>query len=547
MMTSRISLAFVLLLLVPSLAHAASRVALIVGNSAYVHAGELPNPKNDAADMAALLKEIGFAVITAIDLDRAGFELKLREFGSALNDAGVALFFYAGHGLQVGGRNYLVPVDAELATPAAMRTELVPLDAVVRAMAASTGYKLIFLDACRNNPLSTNLAQAGDQRATPRAGLAPVGSGADTVISYSAQPGNVAIDGEGRNSPFTKALTTNLRVDADLVSVLARVRNQVRVDTRGKQIPWDHSSLRTAYHLHRDTAPPPVTEATLTWQRVDRSNLIALEAFVRSYPGSPEAEQARNRMTSIPLCVSIRVAPDRRLPCVKPVVGRERPGRDPTSFRECTDCPEMVIVPWGRFTMGSPVTEPGRSVGEDQVSIVLPRYFSISQSAVTIAEWEACVTAGGCKPHDRIVGSPEPPDKARAEATFSGAQSYVWWLAAKTGGRYRLPSEAEWEYTIRAGTSTAYWWGSAMADRPIPASDHPWTIRSTGLEWVADCWTDRISGVPEDGRAQVTGDCSRRVVRGSADAGAASSRSANRGQAPPATGGIGFRVLREYN
>jgi len=134
----------------------------------------------------------------------------------------------------------------------------------------------------------------------------------------------------------------------------------------------------------------------------------------------------------------------------------------------------MVIVPWGRFTMGSPVTEPGRSVGEDQVSIVLPRYFSISQSAVTIAEWEACVTAGGCKPHDRIVGSPEPPDKARAEATFSGAQSYVWWLSAKTGGRYRLPSEAEWEYTIRAGTSTRS--HNSLIRRPLTRRWWTWDL-----------------------------------------------------------------------
>src|SRR5215475_15154994 len=192
--------------------HANQRVALVIGNSAYQHTAKLDNPKNDATDLAAVLKQLGFQVIDGYDLDKVAFERKLQDFSAALGAAEVGLFFYAGHGLQVAGKNYLLPVDAKAETADAVDYEMVGLDLVQRTMERATTTNIIFLDACRNNPLARNLARAmGTRSAAIGRGLAAVESGVGTLISFSTQPGNVALDGAGRNSPFAGALVKRMR------------------------------------------------------------------------------------------------------------------------------------------------------------------------------------------------------------------------------------------------------------------------------------------------------------------------------------------------
>jgi uncharacterized caspase-like protein len=156
----RLALFFALLLVLPTGADAAKRVALVIGNSAYVHTGTLANPKNDATDVPAALKKSGFEVLAAFDLDKASFDRKVRDFASALTGSEAGVFFYAGHGLQVAGKNYLVPIDAELTTAEALEFEMVQLDVVHRIMESKTSTNVVFLDACRNNPLARNLARA---------------------------------------------------------------------------------------------------------------------------------------------------------------------------------------------------------------------------------------------------------------------------------------------------------------------------------------------------------------------------------------------------
>ena len=165
-MMVRAAVVLLLLALLPSIAHADKRVALVIGNSAYKHAGELANPKNDATDMAAALKKLSFHVIEGFDLDKAGLDRKIRDFATALAGADVGLFFYAGHGLQVAGQNYIVPVDAELTTAASLDFEMVRLDLVHRTMEREAPTNILFLDACRNNPLARNLARALGTRST---------------------------------------------------------------------------------------------------------------------------------------------------------------------------------------------------------------------------------------------------------------------------------------------------------------------------------------------------------------------------------------------
>jgi hypothetical protein len=240
-------------------AAAQKRVALVIGNAAYTHAGRLANPANDAADIAAALKAVGIDAILGVDLDRRGFDAKLREFSRAIADADAAIFYYAGHGLQVGLRNYLIPTDAELQGERDLEFETVSLDFVMRQMEIGREGKtnIVFLDACRDNPLARNLARAMGTRSVGLGrGLAEVQAGVGTFIAYATKPGEVALDGDGRNSPFTGALAKAVKAPGkSLTAVMVDVRKEVLTATRNRQVPWDHSALTGEFYFHLASAP----------------------------------------------------------------------------------------------------------------------------------------------------------------------------------------------------------------------------------------------------------------------------------------------------
>jgi hypothetical protein len=209
--------------------------------------------------MAKALAEAGFDVILGLDLSKQAFDGKVRDFARALEKADVALFFYAGHGLQASGKNHLVPVDAKLQVERDLDFEAISLDFVLKQMELDREGKtnIVFLDACRDNPLARNLARSmGTRSAAVGQGLAQVQTGVGTFIAYSTQPGNVALDGEGRNSPFTEALARGLRLpDRNLTAVMIEVRKEVLAATGGKQVPWDHSALTGDFYFHLAAAP----------------------------------------------------------------------------------------------------------------------------------------------------------------------------------------------------------------------------------------------------------------------------------------------------
>jgi uncharacterized caspase-like protein len=179
-------------------ASAQKRVALVIGNSAYAHTPLLSNPRNDAGDVAAALAGFGFEIVAGYDLDKPAFDRTVRTFAAALQGAEVGVFFYAGHGIQVQGHNYLVPIDAELSAAAALDFEMVRLDLIQRTMENHARTNILFLDACRDNPLARNLARSmGTRSAGIGCGRASVEAGVGTRISFSTQPGNVAHDGGG--------------------------------------------------------------------------------------------------------------------------------------------------------------------------------------------------------------------------------------------------------------------------------------------------------------------------------------------------------------
>jgi hypothetical protein len=226
-------------------AYAADRVALVIGNGAYQNAGALPNPPNDAADVAQALRAIGFDVVEGRDLDKRAMEERIQAFSRKLDNADMALFFYAGHGMQVAGRNYLVPVDAKVERAGDLSFQTIDVTQVLAQMEAEKRVNLVFLDACRDNPISRSLARSmGTRSGSVGNGLASIQSGVGTMIAYATQPDAVALDGDGRNSPFTTALLKHVRTPGlDISVVMRRIRADVVAATRSKQIPWDHSSL----------------------------------------------------------------------------------------------------------------------------------------------------------------------------------------------------------------------------------------------------------------------------------------------------------------
>ena len=232
------------------------RVALIIGNSAYQQAGTLANPVNDAKEMGAALQDLGFVVLLGLDLDKRAFDIKVRDFSRALADADTGVFFYAGHGLQIAGHNYLIPIDAQLQRE--RDVDFVGLDFILKQMELEREGKtnIVFLDACRDNPLARNLARSmGTRSASVGQGLAQVQTGVGTFIAYSTQPGNVALDGDGRNSPFTAALAKGVREPGrNLTAIMIDVRKDVLLATNGRQVPWDHSALTADFYFQVGSA-----------------------------------------------------------------------------------------------------------------------------------------------------------------------------------------------------------------------------------------------------------------------------------------------------
>ena len=821
-------------------AFASQRVALVIGNAAYAHAPALANPLNDAADVGAALERLGFAVTRLDNAAQVALRRGLQQFALAASASEVAVVFYAGHGIEVDRRNFLVPVDARLASDQDVEFEAVPLELVARAVERASGLRLVILDACRENPFAVQMQREGATRSIGR-GLARVEPSGETLIAYAAKEGTVASDGSGRNSPYSEALLAHLEEPGLEVGLLFRkVRDAVLASTGGRQEPFVYGSLSSrgvylAASPASDSEPAPpassvpgvasgtarVTAEQLAVERVywesvkDSQDPADVGMYLERYPGGAYEALARNRLkrleaaakdpdppasTPQPSSLSDRMAEARLAAEAKfwaLVEGSEEPGdietyleqypegvyaplarmrlsqlrrersgaqgsahaavesgleaaagapapalsqaastvaagsdaapqalesslglerserrwiqaglaslglepgpadglfgartrsairryqgekgleetgyltseeaqalrtlgeaamqaeaearREATGladdgafanaksagtveafatyleafpsgrhvvearraheeavraeaearreaaaraeaerverarrekspgrrFRECPQCPELVVVPSGTYGMGSPPREKGRDNDEGPVTRVrIAEPIAVGLYEVTFAQWDACRREGGCRhnPSDRGWGRGSRPV---INVSWEDAQQYVRWLSSKTGARYRLLSESEWEYVARAGTTTRFHWGDEPGRRRANCDGcgSRWDDRRTapagsfsanefGLhdvhgnvrEWVEDCWHDDYSGAPGDGRPWTSGgNCSRRVVRGGSWTNAPKYvRSADRSWDPVGYRNIyvGFRVARTFD
>ena len=290
----RILIVIMLLAAISSPAFAAQRVALVVGNGAYAHTKTLKNPKNDAEAVAEALEALEFEVIKGIDLDRSSFFDKLKEFNRAASEAEVALFFYAGHGLQALGENFLVPIDAKVEEEVDL-FGAVRLHTILHFMRSETN--LVFLDACRDNPMVDNLTRSlGKSRSSEvsrglkRVEVAKTDK-SSTLIAFATAPGKTAKDGTGLNSPYTRALLEHIATpELSIGDMLIAVNETVRDRTGGQQQPWVSGSVAKNFFFNpKDPAEEAYEQAVLA------GTAAALEKVIEDHPESEFAEKARKR------------------------------------------------------------------------------------------------------------------------------------------------------------------------------------------------------------------------------------------------------------
>uniref|UniRef100_A0A9E8CN63 Caspase family protein n=1 Tax=Bosea sp. NBC_00436 TaxID=2969620 RepID=A0A9E8CN63_9HYPH len=294
------------------------RVALVIGNASYRNAPVLPNTVNDARDMVTALRKVGFEVVDGIDLDKRGMDSALTRFARLAQDADAAMFYFAGHGFQFNGENYLVPVEAKIEDEVGVQYETTRLNDVVTALNYAKGVKIMVLDACRNNPFVGLLAKRQATRGfSVGSGLAPVQRAQGMVIAYATQANDVAADGAGRNSPFTAALVREIdQPGLEVAALFRRVQKSVYDTTAGRQTPELSLSLLGDFYLNREETDADV------WRRIRASDdATALQAFIQRYPQSFFAVDARTRLDLLERRSSVSTERDR---LVREFAERER-------------------------------------------------------------------------------------------------------------------------------------------------------------------------------------------------------------------------------
>jgi formylglycine-generating enzyme required for sulfatase activity len=567
-----------LLILASSLAPAAAaekRVALVLGIGEYQHLSTLDNPVRDAKAIAASLKAHGFAVSDYYNLDRADLLDALETFKLEAAEAEVALIYYAGHGMEVGRKNIIAPTDMEIECGNKTTLRAVELDQLFDA-ASEAPAQIVLLDACRNDPFPQCPTRGSDTGGGFRGLSRVTEEDRSLLIANATLSGKLAADGEsGQHSPFAKALLANFQQYPrtpirDLLDLTAK---EVRVATLGSQVP-EITTQGGAPQVCLDVTgcgmPAPSLSAEGT---IDDPNAIAdarailaqlgfasdasrgegpadlADAIKRfqARAGLPEDGKLTPTLLTILRVSKTQVA---ALP-TPPKPGAAVPGLATgplehdvgATFKDCDSCPEMVVVPAGRFLMGAAKAEKGHQPAEEpQREVVVPAPFAVSKTEVTFDEWETCGLEGGCthsRPEDSGWGRGQRPV---IYVSYDDAKSYVEWLRQKTGKAYRLLSEAEWEFAARGGTSTPFAGGDTLA--PTQANfdasslttnkrpgDYQGTTVEVGtfppnpyglhdmegnvFEWVEDCWNKTHAGAPADTSPR-GGDCTRRVAKGGA-------------------------------
>lgn len=427
----KMALIWILLIGLAGLVIGAERVALVIGNNAYTHGGVLENPVNDAKAVKLSLESVGFQVTMITDASHQKMEGAVTDFRKAADGAEAALFYYAGHGLEVGGRNYLVPIDAKVEEEYQVKHRTMALDLVLGAMdTAKVGVRVVILDCCRDNPLGRvwNRSGAAGLKATDQL---PDG----TVLVFAAAPGQLAADGAGENSPFTAAFVHHVvEPGMEVEQVFKRVGQSVAQETFEKQRPWINSNFYGRFVFQKRD----VFEAGRTGEGKLRKGNYAGEKWELMLPGG------------IPMAM-------------------------------------RWIPPTGSegYIRGSPESEEGRSDDEEQHRVILTDGFWMAETEVTQSQWEAVMGRSQNGQVEMMLA-----DQALREKFSELGEGYEMALKSFSKGdehpvscvniedisefsrrvqfgsnnqlqklRVKLPTEAEWEWACRAGSQEATYAG----------------------------------------------------------------------------------------
>lgn len=626
---------------VKTVAAAEARTALVIGNSSYQNAPVLTNPVNDARDVSTALKELGFDVITGENLNADQMKAMVLDFGERLKKRkGVGLFFYAGHGVQINGRNYLIPVEAKALREQTIEFESLDVNRVLGEMdAAGSRLNMVILDACRNNPFERSWRSA-DQ------GLAEIRAPRGTLVAYATAPGKVAFDGNGRNGAFTSELLKLIRQPNMLVEVLfKRVGERVSAVSKGEQEPYLSSSLRGDFYFSSSAstaevpvaeqapvaevapvpapAPTPAPEPTAEdfyWKEIAGKNTVAaFQQYLKDYPNGVYAEDAKRAIREVDSAIEKKawdeavqtntvesykaflakfpngmmssqaqtkvksferggdVAKWQEVDGLKTVAAYEAyllrypegefarlarlrlkdlgiasPGSRLTKKNSIGI--EFIWIPSGDFVMGSSEAEINQAwnfcrtilatcdralwaVEGPQRSVTISRGFWLGKFEVTQGQWQAVMGTNPSKYSN--CGADCPVE----QVSWLDVQEFIAKLNAQDDGLlYSLPSEAEWEYAARAGTTTAFSFGDSLSStqanfngkypygnarkgpnvgktvRVGSYQPNPWGIYDMNgnvSEWTQDIYSNSYPDGPLDGTANtVKGDTSARVLRG---------------------------------
>jgi formylglycine-generating enzyme required for sulfatase activity len=517
------------------------RLALVVGNADYPDASSpVVVALKNARAVAEQLRKAGFEVDLVENLNKDPLQRAVQGFYDKIRPGAAVVFFFSGYGIQATRQNFVIPLNALIWTELDVRRDGLSVEGMLTALGergATT--RIVMLDASRRNPFERRFRSYS-------AGLGTIETPPNSIIISAASPGKVISDADADSSVFVGELLKELSAPGVPVNeVFNHTREGVSRATNGDQVPWVSSSLGEKFYFGKSVAPqaqsapppPPQPPRQTAQQVVPRESPPPL-----SRPQTPEPQKPAEAAEKPKL-------PDRK-------VGEK--------FQDCPACPELVVVPAGEFEMGSNDLEPEKPIHHVSIS----RPFAIGRREVTFAEWDQCVTAGACKvkPDDGGRGRNDLP---LGGVSWNDSKDYLAWISGKTGAKYRLPTEAEWEFVARGGTASAYWWGAANKPGQANCRDcggqangqsstrvgtyapNPYGVYDTAgnvAEWVEDCWNPNYKTASSDGSAVTTGQCRLRVLRGGSYENMSKYiRSASRFlyDANVRYAANGFRVLRE--
>ncbi len=524
------------LLLLAAPAHAA-RLALVIGNDSYRHIDPLQNARADAKAMAKALEAAEFRVTLALDQNRADMNAALRRFKVGLSGGDDVVVFYAGHGVELGGVNYLLPVDIRDDGDDQIQDDAVALQRVLGDLAQQKPrFSLVIVDACRDDPFKGRGRNVGTR------GLLPTSAANGQMVVYSAGSGQRALDrlGDTDRSPngvFTRVFVKAIETPGVAVhEVVRQVRSEVvrlAKSVGHEQVPAIYDQAIGDFYFVSGNAPrrPAAGSASTSagdpderlWQEAKASDSVeGYEAYLEAYSKGRYVRFAQAAKKKLENAAKQGTA-DRKAEATPGGGGDGRPARTAGSvFRDCAECPEMVVIPAGRFEMGS--NDGG--IDERPVHAVDVKGFAIGKYEVTQGQWRAVMG-------DNPSGFTKCGDDCPAETlNWHDVSQYVQRLNKKISGReegpYRLPSEAEWEYACRGGERQKYcgsnnadqvaWYRGIATQRVGTKKSNRWGLYDMSgnvSEWTQDCWHRDYGGAPTDGSSWTSGeDCSRRVVRG---------------------------------